>query len=153
MPHGPSGAAQNSRSAGYVSGLFEENGYRVDMELIANIIGLSIIAGIAAIAIWLSNRYARRRVGEPLAVRRLKVPCDPVLHTDFLNALTGEKIQFVPPTQPEPSPTQSNQAQDPPLCVVLVAEEDYARAEQILVGFQRKWLGVEVETCKTGRSS
>jgi hypothetical protein len=111
------------------------------MELVANIVGLVVVAVIAAIAIALSNKYSRRRMGEQPAMGRLNVPCDPVLHTDFLNALTGEKIQFVPPTQPEPSPTNSNKTQDSPMCVVLVAEKDYSRAEQILVGVQRKWLG------------
>ena len=110
------------------------------MELVANIIGLVIVAVIAAIAIGISNKYARRRGGEQPVMGRLTVPCDPVLHTDFLNALTGEKIEFVPPRQSEPPPINSDKTQDPPLCVVLVAEKDYARAGQILAGFQRKWL-------------
>jgi hypothetical protein len=113
------------------------------MELVANIIGIVVVAVIAAIAIVLSNKYSRRRVGEPPAMGKLNVPCDPDLHTDFLNALTGENIQFVPPTQSEPSHTNSDKTQDSPMCVVLVPEKDYARAEQILVGFQRKWLGGE----------
>jgi len=115
------------------------------MELVANIVGFVVVAVIAAIAIGLSTKYSRRRAGEPPAMGKLNVPCDPVLHTDFLNALTGEKIQFVPPTQSEPSPIHSNKTQDSPMCVVLVEEKDYARAEQILAGFQRKWLGGEVK--------
>jgi hypothetical protein len=115
------------------------------MEQVANIVGFVVVAVIAAIAIGLSHKYSRKRVGGLSGLRELKVPCDPVLHTDFLNALTGEKIQFVPPTQSEASPIHSNKAQDSPMCVVLVGEKDYARAEQILVGFQRKWLGGEVK--------
>jgi hypothetical protein len=115
------------------------------MELVANIVGFVVVALIAAIAIGLSSKYSRKRVGGLSGLGKLKVPCDPVLHTDFLNALTGEKIQFVPPTQSEPSPINTNKTQDSPMCVVLVAEKDYARAEQILVGFQQKWLGGEVK--------
>jgi hypothetical protein len=109
------------------------------MELVANIVGLIVVAVIAAVVIGLSNKYSRRRVGELPAMGKLTVPCDPDLHTDFLNALTGEKIQFVPPTQSEPSHSNSGKMQDSPMCVVLVAEKDYARAEQILVGFRQKW--------------
>ncbi|NWF73717.1 MAG: hypothetical protein HXY51_11850 [Nitrospirae bacterium] len=115
------------------------------MELVADIIGLVVVAVIAAIAIGLSNKYSRKRVGGLSGLGKLNVPCDPVFHTEFLNALTGEKIQFVPPTQSEPSPIHSGKTQDSPMCVVLVAEKDYARAQQILVGFQRKWLGGEVK--------
>ena len=115
------------------------------MELVANIVGFVVVAVIAAIAIGLSNKYSRRRAGGPPAMGKLNVPCDPDLHTDFLKALTGEKIEFVPPTQSEPSPLNSNTTQDSPMCVVLVEEKDYARAEQILAGFQRKWLGGEVK--------
>ena len=114
------------------------------MELVANLIGFVVIGVIAVIAITLSNKYARRRIGEPVTLGKLNVPCDPVLHNDFLNALTEEKIRFVPPTQSEASPMHSDKTQDSPMCVVLVAEKDYARAEQILVGFQQKWLGGEV---------
>lgn len=113
------------------------------MELIANIIGIVVIVVIAVIAIGLSNRYARRRMGGLPAMGKLNVPCDPDLHTDFLNALTGEKIRFVPPTQAEPVPKASGNQRDLPMCVVLVAEADLARAEQILVGFQQKWLSRE----------
>ena len=109
------------------------------MELVANIIGFAVVAAIAVIAIALSNKYARRRVGGLPAMGKLNVPCDPDLHTDFLNALTGEKIRFVPPSQAEPVPVTLGNTRDLPMCVVLVAETDLARAEQILVGFQRKW--------------
>lgn len=109
------------------------------MELVANIVGLIVVAVIAAVVIGLSNKYSRRRVGELSAMGKLTVPCDPGLHTDFLNALTEEKIRFVPPTQSEPSNSSLGKTQDSPMCVVLVAEKDYARAEQILVGFQHKW--------------
>ncbi|THI82898.1 MAG: hypothetical protein CAF41_015205 [Nitrospira sp. CG24A] len=109
------------------------------MELVANIVGLIVVAVIAAIAIGFSNKYARRRMGGLSAMGKLNVPCDPALHTDFLNVLTGEKIQFVPPTQAELSPNSSGNTQDSPMCVVLVAETDYARAERILVEFQQKW--------------
>ena len=109
------------------------------MELIANIVGLAVVAVIAAIVIMLSNKYSRRRAGGLPRMGKLTVPCDPHVHADFLNALTGEKIQFVPPTQSEPSQSHSGNTQDSPMCVVLVAETDYARAEQILAGFQRKW--------------
>ena len=109
------------------------------MELVANIVGLIVVAVIAAIVIGFSNKYARRRMGGLPTMGKLNVPCDPALHTDFLNALTGEKIQFVPPTQAEPVSINSGNTQDSPMCVVLVAETDYARAEQILVGFQQKW--------------
>jgi hypothetical protein len=115
------------------------------MELIAKIVGLAVVAVIAAIVIMLSNKYSRIRAGGLPAMGKLTVPCDPVLHSDFLNALTGEKIQFVPPTQSDPSPVNSNKTQDSPMCVVLVAEKDYARAGQILVGFQQKWLEGEVK--------
>ena len=109
------------------------------MELIANLIGSVVIAVIAIIAIGLSKKYARRRVGEVPAMGKLNVPCDPDLHTDFLNALTGEKIRFVPPTQAEPGPLTLGAKRDLPMCAVLVAEADLARAEQILAGFQQKW--------------
>ena len=109
------------------------------MELVANIVGLIVVAVIAAVVIGLSNKYSKRRMSGLSAMGKLNVPCDPALHTDFLNALTEEKIQFVPPTQVEPVPITSSNRQDSPLCVVLVAETDYARAEQILVGFQQKW--------------
>ena len=109
------------------------------MELIANIVGLAVVAVIAAIVIMLSNKYSRRRAGGLSAMGKLTVPCDPDLHADFLNALTGEKIQFVPPTQSEPSQSHSGNIQNSPMCVVLVAETDYVRAEQILTGFQQKW--------------
>jgi hypothetical protein len=125
---------------GYASDLFENDRHSVDMELIANIVGLVVVAMIAALVIAVSNKYSRRRMAASPAMGKLNVPCDPDLHTDFLNALTGEKIQFVPPTQSESAPVQySNNAQDASICVVLVAEQDHARAEQILVGFQRKW--------------
>jgi hypothetical protein len=128
------------RSVGYVSDLFENDRHRVDMELIANIVGLVVVAMIAALGIAVSNKYSRRRMAASPALGKLNVPCDPDLHTDFLNALTEDKIQFVLPTQSEPSPVQySNNAQGSPMCVVLVAEQDHARAEQILVGFQQKW--------------
>jgi hypothetical protein len=113
------------------------------MELIANIVGLVVVAVIAAIAIGFSNKYTRRRVGGLSAMGKLNVPGDPALHTDFLNALTGEKIQFVPPTETAPLPVNAGKTQDSPMCVVLVAETDYARAQQILVGFQRKWFSRE----------
>lgn len=109
------------------------------MELVANIVGLVVVAVIAAMVIALSNKYSRRRMGASPAMGKLNVPCDPDLYTDFLNALSGEKIQFVPPTQSEPSPIHSDNTLDSPMCVVLVAEKDHARAEQILVEFQRKW--------------
>lgn len=109
------------------------------MELVANIVGLIVVAIIAAIVIGLSNKYARRRMGALPAMGKLNVPCDPVLLTDFLKALTEEKIQFVPPTQVEAVPLNSSNPQDSSMCVVLVAETDYARAERILVEFQRKW--------------
>jgi len=109
------------------------------MELVANIVGLVVVAVIAAIVIGLSNKYSKRRAGGLSAMGKLNVPCDPDLHADFLNALTGENIQFVPPTQSDPSHINSGKTQDSPTCVVLVAEKDYARAEQILVGFQQKW--------------
>jgi hypothetical protein len=109
------------------------------MELVANIVGLIVVAAIAAIVIGFSNKYARRRMGGLPAMGKLNVPCDPALHTDFLKALTGEKIQFVPPTRAEPLSTNSGNTQKSPLCVVLVAETDYARAERILVEFQQKW--------------
>jgi hypothetical protein len=109
------------------------------MELIANLIGIVVIAVVATIAIGISKKYARRRVGEVPALGKLNVPCDPDLHTDFLNALTGEKIRFVPPTQVEPVPLTLGDKRDLPMCVVLVAEADLARAEQILAGFQQKW--------------
>jgi len=109
------------------------------MELVANIVGLIVVAVIAAVVIGLSNKYSRRRVGELPAMGKLNVPCDPGLYTDFLDALAEKKIQFVPPTQPEPSHIHSGKTQDSPMCVVLVAEKDYAQAEQILVGFQHKW--------------
>lgn len=70
---------------------------------------------------------------------KLHVPCDPALHTDFLNALTGEKIQFIPPTQPTSVKMSPDKTQDSPVCVVQVAEKDYERAKRILVGFQGKW--------------
>ena len=123
----------------HASGLLENRGIGVDMELVADIVGLVVVAVIAAIAIGLSNKYARKRAGGLPAMGKLTVPCDPALHTEFLNALTGEKIQFVPPTQAAPLPIHAGKTQDSPLCVVLVPETDYARAEQILVGFQRKW--------------
>ena len=113
------------------------------MELVANIIGFAVVAAIAVIAIALSNKYARRRVGGLPAMGKLNVPCDPVLHTDFLNALTGEKIRFVPPSQAEPVPVTLGNQRDLPMCIVLVAETDLARAEQILVEFQRKWFSRE----------
>ncbi len=109
------------------------------MELIANIIGLIVVGVIAAIAIGLSNKYGRRRVGEVAAMGKLNVPCDPDLHTDFLDALTREKIRFVPPTQAEPAPPTLGDKRDLPMCVVLVAETDLARAEHILAGFQQTW--------------
>jgi len=109
------------------------------MELVANIVGLIVVAVIAAIVIGFSNKYARKRMGGLPAMGKLNVPCDPALHSDFLNALSGEKIQFVPPTQAESSSNNSGNTQDSPMCVVLVAEKDYARAERILVGFQQKW--------------
>jgi hypothetical protein len=109
------------------------------MELVANIVGLIVVAAIAAIVIGFSNKYARKRMGGLSAMGKLNVPCDPALHTDFLNALTGEKIQFVPPTQAEPLSKNSGNTKESPMCVVLVAETDYARAERILVEFQRKW--------------
>jgi hypothetical protein len=109
------------------------------MELVANIVGLVVVAVIAAVVIGLSNKYSKRRVGGLSAMGKLNVPCDPDLHTDFLNALTGEKIQFVLPTQSEPSHMSPGKTQDSSMCAVLVAEKDYARAEQILVGFQQKW--------------
>jgi hypothetical protein len=113
------------------------------MELIAKIVGLAVVAVIAAIVIMLSNKYSRIRAGGLPAMGKLTVPCDPHVHADFLNALTGEKIQFIPPTQPVPLPVNTGKAQDFPMCVVLVAETDYARAQQILVGFQRKWFSQE----------
>lgn len=113
------------------------------MELIANIVGLAVVAVIAAIVIMLSNKYSRRRAGGLSTMGKLMVPCDPHVHADFLNALTGEKIQFVPPTQAAPLPVNAGKAQDSSMCVVLVAETDYARAQQILVGFQRKWFSQE----------
>ncbi len=127
------------RFVGYASDLFENDRHRVDMELIANIVGLVVVAMIAALVIAVSNKYSRMRMAASPAMGKLNVPCDPDLHTDFLNALTKDKIQFVPPTQSEPAPIHSNNTQDSPMCVVLVAEQDYVRAEQILVGFQRKW--------------
>lgn len=111
----------------------------MDMELVANIVGLIVVAVIAAVVIGLSNKYSKRRMGGLSAMGKLTVPCDPDLHTDFLNALTEEKIQFVPPTPSGPSHIHSGKTQDSPMCVVLVAEQDYARAEQILVGFQQRW--------------
>jgi hypothetical protein len=116
-----------------------KRGIGADMELIANIVGLIVVAVIAAIAIGFSNKYTRRRVGGVPSMGKLNVPCDPALHADFLNVLTGEKIQFVPPTQSAPSQSNSGKTEDSPMCVVLVAETDYARAEQILLGFQKKW--------------
>jgi hypothetical protein len=128
------------RSVGYASDLFENDRRHVDMELVANIVGLVVVAMIAALVIAVSNKYSRMRMAASPAMGKLNVPCDPDLHTDFLNALTEDKIQFVLPTQSEPSLVQySNNAQDSPMRVVLVAEQDHARAEQILVGFQRKW--------------
>ena len=109
------------------------------MELVANIVGLIVVAVIAAIVIGVSNKYARKRMVGLSPTGKLNVPCDPAIHTDFLNALTGEKIQFVPPAQAESSPNNSGNKQDSRMCVVLVAETDYARAERILVGFQQKW--------------
>lgn len=109
------------------------------MELVANIVGFVVVALIAGIAIWVSNKYSRKRAAGSPAMGKLNVPCDPGLHTDFLNALTGEKIEFVPPVQSSPSNMSSGKTQDSPMCVVLVAEKDYARAEQILAGFQKKW--------------
>jgi hypothetical protein len=117
----------------------ETIGVCIDMELVANIVGLIVVAVIAAIVIGFSNKYARKRMGGLPAMGKLNVPCDPALHSDFLNALSGEKIQFVPPTQAESSSNNSGNTQDSPMCVVLVAEKDYARAERILVGFQQKW--------------
>jgi hypothetical protein len=113
------------------------------MELIANIVGLVVVAVIASIAIAFANKYSRRRGAGLPAMGKLNVPCDPALYTDFLNALTGEKIQFVPPTQAKPAAIDSGNILNSPMCVVQVAETDYARAEQILVGFQRKWLSRE----------
>ena len=78
-------------------------------------------------------------MGEFPGMGTLKVPCDPDLHTDFLNALRREKIQFIPPIEPKPLNTSPGTAQDSPLCVVQVAEKDYQRAKQILDGFQGKW--------------
>ena len=109
------------------------------MELIANLIGIVVIAVVAIIVIGLSKKYGRRRVGEVPAMGKLNVPCDPDLHADFLNALTGEKIRFIPPTQAEPVPLAIGDQRDLPMCVVLVAEADLMRAEQILAGFQQKW--------------
>ena len=109
------------------------------MELVANIVGLIVIAAIAAVVIGFSNKYAKKRMGGLPAMGKLDVPCDPALHIDFLEALKGEKIQFVPPAQAEPMPIDSSNRQDSPMCVVLVAEADYARAKRILVEFQRKW--------------
>ena len=135
----PPGSLQYIRSAGYASDLFENDRHLVDMELVANIVGLVVVAIIAALVIALSNKYSRMRMAASLAMGKLNVPCDPDLHTDFLTALTKENIQFSPPTQSEPSPIHSDNTQDLPICVVLVAEKDHARAEQILVGFQQKW--------------
>jgi hypothetical protein len=109
------------------------------MDLIAEIVGLLVVAVIGAIAVGLSHKYSRRPVGEFPGMGRLNVPCDPALHTDFLNALTGEKIHFIPPTQAMPATMSPDKMQDSPLCVVQVAEKDYERAKKILAGFQGKW--------------
>lgn len=109
------------------------------MDLIAEIVGLLVVAVIGAMAVGLSHKYSKRPVGEFPGMGTLNVPCDPALHTDFLNALTGEKIQFIPPTQPTPVNKSSDNTQYSPLCVVQVAEKDYERAKKILAGFQGKW--------------
>ena len=64
--------------------------------------------------------------------------CDADLHTDFLNALKREKIQFIPPVQPDEFNVNPYSSTQLPVCFVLVAEKDYGRAEQLRSQFLEK---------------
>jgi hypothetical protein len=71
---------------------------------------------------------------------RINVPCDPELLGEYVKALSRERVQFLPPAEPEPpmpypygSHHQSNR------CFILVAEKDCERAEQIIAEVDRKF--------------
>ena len=69
---------------------------------------------------------------------RINVPCDPELLGEYVKALSGARIHFMNPCEPEESiahPYKGSQNR----CFILVAEEDCQRAEQIIAEVDRKF--------------
>lgn len=69
---------------------------------------------------------------------RINVPCDTELLGEYVKALSGARVYFMHPCEPEESiahPYRGYQNR----CFILVAEEDFQRAEQIIAEVDRKF--------------
>ena len=71
---------------------------------------------------------------------RINIPCDSELLGEYVKALSREGVQFMPPGEPGPPiayiPGSQHQAKR---CFILIAEENYQRAEQIIAEVDRRF--------------
>ncbi len=71
---------------------------------------------------------------------RINVSCDPELLSEYVKALSRERVQFLPPAEPDPPmPYPYGSYHRENRCFILVIEEDLQRAERILAEVDRKF--------------
>lgn len=102
------------------------------------------IVVVTLLVVFSKSEPRRLRKSVPLQsappMGRINIPCDPELLGEYVKALSKERIQFLPPAEPEaPMPYPYGSYHRENRCFILVADEDLQRAEQIIAEVDRKF--------------
>ena len=110
------------------------------MNMEVAVVGLVLIIVLIVVFMTLGPRWAAAARTQFPPMRKLNVPCSPDGQAEALGLLARSRIRFIPPVVPDPDLSESNfEADRPRICFVLISEEDYGRAKQIMDDFERKW--------------